>query len=213
MVRISMQMLMTFDDFLPLDSLTKASKRNKISAVYFTIDNISYSFQSKRKDINILLLAYRNHVDAMSFSQFLSDFLKINQNGIKLSNGYTVKLVLDKEVADNLALNELRKITTCFGSKACPWRDVKYVDLQKQKDFNLKERSNAKEDVFKVLNDNDKYLFCPHMFHDLPEGILKDFNKYFLNKHYKDEFEIFNEMQKRFKLKHGNILFSKINCF
>ena len=57
---IELRLELFFDDFSPIDGLSCAAKRNGISAVYLTVHNVPYRLQSKRKDINLMLLAYRH---------------------------------------------------------------------------------------------------------------------------------------------------------
>lgn len=208
---IEIRLELYYDDFSTIDGLSYASKRNSISAVYLTLDNISYDLQCKRKDINVLQLAYRQDVDIITFKKFfekfISDFNKLNNNKIKLKNEYTLKLKLDKVICDNKAINELKNITTCFRSNACAWCNISYSDLQNKKDFDFLPRPDFKDHIFSEIS-SDSFLFCPDIFHDLAEGILRDFTKYFLHKYYKQNFHIFFANQKKFKLKYGSIPFT-----
>ena len=142
------------------------------------------------------------------FEKFINDFREINSSGgIKLDRGYSVKLNLHSVISDNMALNEMRKITTCFTSNACPWCNISYRDLQANHS-NFPARTDFTSHLFHFINSEDPHLFCPDIFHDLPEGILRDFTKYFLNKYYSNQFDQFFSSQKNFKLKHGEVTFS-----
>ena len=98
---IILQFLFYYDDF----KLTSNAATN-MAVCYFTLLNLPYWLQSSRDEISLILITKRSTLDVITFDAFfellIKDFFKINNNPIRLSNGFQIRLNLKASSADNV---------------------------------------------------------------------------------------------------------------
>ena len=173
---IVMYLQVYFDDFDT--SKHGGSKHTKLSTVYLTFSNLPYAKQSKRDEILLSLLCKRSDIkNRQNLEQFFEPLANsinsINDDPIKLTDGYKVKVCVCCVVADNPASNELHKICRSFRWNACKFCEI-YLDQIREYNANrmdAEERPMNPEHIFRDVWYIGR-LFAPDIFHDLNEGVV-----------------------------------------
>lgn len=182
-----------YDDFGVNSPIGHASSRGKIAGFYFTLNNLPYYVQSKRRNIMICLFALRSTVERIGLMQILQPFYEeMNQlrAGMDLGLALPVKAYVCAVVGDNLATNELARVSRNFTTDACKYCNITYNMLQ-DPETSLQIPSSDNRILARRYNPNGlphalspiNSLHMPYtfdLFHDLHEGCIKEFVNLFL---------------------------------
>ncbi len=233
-----MRLELFLDDFGITNPLSHASNRNKLTGVYWTINNFNYVDQCKKNDINLLLLVKRELVKSVGISGILAPLIReLNQ----LKEGITIKVenvehIIKGELSvilgDNLAIHEVMGLTVNFNNGSiCRYCDATYEQIQifysskcfeertfkeYEKNFNdLKFRNNLgiiTEHAFTELNEFDIFNATPpDSMHDLNEGAIPKLLTLMVNKFLtsSEKIDNFNEIISKRKFIYGRIEYLK----
>ncbi len=114
---------LSLDDFLTTNPLRSANKKQKLMAVYYTINNLPMKYQCKREDINLLMLVKREAINKLGinfvFKPIVDDFILLLEEGINVRVGnidHNIKGYLSFILGDNLGIHEVLGLSCSFNS-------------------------------------------------------------------------------------------------
>ena len=178
--------------------------------------------QSRRKDINLLMLAKRKSVTSLKtpLSPIIHDLKKLS-GGFEIvadSKSYIVRAILIAVVGDNKGLNEAAGLTTNLMGTSCRFCTAAYSELPTfsadrkyppRTDENLRAGINCNEvSAFAELQYVDlSCLFPLDIFHDLTEGVIIKFLSSILRHRLSSAGDVyqFNQRLKKFRFANGPI--------
>ena len=160
-----MRIELFIEDFNICNLLGAPSKRNKIKAVYLTINNLNYFSQCRGKNFEVVQLMIKDEASKHDLRIFYSriidclnslyvDGIKIERNGIE----YEFKCFLAMICADNPASHEIGNLSTCFsGGSICRYCDARYDQIQTVFDaeqFTLWTKATEQPKLDEILRDD-----------------------------------------------------------
>lgn len=191
------------------DCRKPGSSTENLTVVYFVINNVPYSLQSDRSQVNLLMIATKKVYKAVGRNRFFRPILEelnsLKDRRIIIANGFHLKIHLATFIGDNLALNALQGIPCSFtNTRACRSCLVHYRELQTGEQFEADERQLTDEHLLFGIVDRPM-LYAPDVLHDIIEGVLPKFLWLLIKRYYHREMNELNRCIKQVRWKNGAI--------
>jgi len=187
-----------FDDFQTASPISHNASKHKIAGFYFTLNNLPYYTQSKRKNILLCLVAHRSTIDKARVNTVLKPMieeLKILWEGVDMGLDKPVRGYLAAVIGDNLATNELANISRNFTTAACKFCTITYRQIQDVQNCIQYPGENRQRDNMVEYRNYSGAIPIQHSFLEISK-IFIPFT-----------FDIFHDLHE------GNLLFASVTSF
>nr|XP_042898288.1 uncharacterized protein LOC110282537 [Parasteatoda tepidariorum] len=164
----NIQIILYLDDFLVTNPLRGNQARHKLTAFYYTIANLPFTFRSTVCDMQLAIICKRSDIKEYGFRPILTPLLKdiklLEDTGINIAGiSGIVRGSLVSIVGDNLALHEIGSYTTNFSSstgRLCGFCMATYNAMEsnfKEKYFTRRTKQTHESQI-NLINVDNSYI-------------------------------------------------------